>query len=105
MKIKIILALDAYKGSLTQIDAIKVMKSAIQDVFPYADIVEMPMADGGEGTLDVISYAMPSVEKVPICVTGPHGKKIDTSMGVMNEETALIEIAKIAGLTHVPRAE
>ncbi|MFC0300200.1 glycerate kinase [Virgibacillus soli] len=102
LKIKIILALDAYKGSLTQIDAIKVMKSAIQDVFPYADIVEMPMADGGEGTLDVISYAMPSVEKVPICVTGPHGKKIDTSMGVMNEETALIEIAKIAGLTHVP---
>ncbi len=51
---KILLAPDSFKGSLSSLDVIRIMRSVIQDEWPEAEVIGVPMADGGEGTLDCI---------------------------------------------------
>jgi len=51
---RILIAPDAFKGSLTSFEAAAAMQAGIRSIMPDADIVTMPLADGGEGTLDVM---------------------------------------------------
>lgn len=99
---KIVVAPDSYKGSLSQVQAATIMKNAVYHVLPNCHVVEKPMADGGEGTLEVLLQSLDETERLPIAVTGPIGKKINTSIGVINGDTGVIEIASIAGLPMVP---
>ncbi|WP_044748229.1 glycerate kinase [Bacillus alveayuensis] len=98
----IVIAPDSYKGSLTAIEVGTTIQKAFLSEFPQASIEVIPMADGGEGTLDAFIYAVGG-ERVPIEVTGPLGDKIETEYGVLNDrKTVVIEIAKIVGLPMVP---
>ncbi|MGM8366617.1 glycerate kinase [Virgibacillus sp. W0181] len=95
---KIVVAPDAFKGSLTQVEAAIAMERAVKEVQPSCSVIPKPMADGGEGTLDAMLTAVPSQERLPIHVTGPLGNRIKTTIGVIHHDTAVIEVATIAGL-------
>src|SRR5690625_425240 len=97
----IVVAPDSYKGSLTALQAAEIIQSAILEVDQSSQVSVMPMADGGEGTLDCLLSTTRS-EKVPITCTGPLGEKITTYYGITQFGTAIIEIANIAGLVQVP---
>lgn len=99
---KIVVAPDSFKGSLTQVEAAHIMEQGIRDVIPNSQVIKKPMADGGEGTLDALLTAAPQSERIPIEVTGPLGDQIQTSIGVINHDTAVIEVAAICGLPLVP---
>ncbi|GGJ54291.1 glycerate kinase [Virgibacillus salexigens] len=100
---KIVLAPDSFKGSLTSLEAATTMKQAIQSIDEQATISIKPMADGGEGTVDVL-LASTKGEKVPITCTGPLGTPIHTYYAVLKNNTAVIEIANIAGLTQIAKS-
>jgi glycerate kinase len=99
---KIVLAPDAFKGSLTAIEAANTMKKAIHDSFPDWKPETIPMADGGEGTLDALLNATGG-KRISIRCRGPLGNCISTSYGIIEEKTAAIECAKIIGLTLVEK--
>jgi glycerate 2-kinase len=100
--VKIVLAPDSYKGSLTAKQACEAMEEGIRKVLPDAEIVKIPMADGGEGTVqslvDATSGTFHTVE-----VTGPLGQKVKASYGVLGDkETAVLEMAEASGLYLIP---
>lgn len=97
---KIVVAPDSFKGSLTSVEVSNIMKDAILDVNKEYDVIEKPMADGGEGTLQTLQESL-EADRIPITCTGPLGKKIHT-MYAIKQHTAIIECANIAGLPQVP---
>lgn len=101
----ILLAPDSFKGSLTAIQAAKTMEKAIASVYPDDVITMKPMADGGEGTVDVVASSTKNSRYVSITCTGPLGQPIETYYGMLDEHVAVIEIANIAGLIQVPEEE
>jgi len=97
-----VVAPDSFKGTLTQVEAARIMKEAIVQKHTDAKVTMKPMADGGEGTLDTLLASIPNSKKISCEVTGPLGKKIKTNIGVINDETVVIEIATIVGLPLLP---
>lgn len=99
--LKILIAPDSFKGSISAIDAAKSIERGLQNGFGdavHADILCIPIADGGEGTLDTL--AIPE-NRVFCEVTGPHFSPLKAPYGKMGE-TAVIEMASAAGLTLIP---
>ena len=94
---KIIIAPDSFKHSLSALEACKAISSAAQKAMPDASIVEMPVADGGEGSVDSIIGAMDG-EKIAHNVKGPLFEDIESYYGRAGD-TAIIEMAAICGLT------
>ncbi len=102
---KIVICIDSFKGSLTSLSAGKAVAEAAEIVFPGVETVVLPLADGGEGTMDAILYAGGG-EKVTIPVTGPLGNTIEASYGILPQnKTAVIEMSAAAGITLVPKEE
>ncbi|MGN8647484.1 glycerate kinase [Gracilibacillus sp. HCP3S3_G5_1] len=97
---KIVIAPDSYKGSLSATDVANTIKTAIQ-LSGNHEIITKPMADGGEGTIEAILSAT-SGERIQISTLGPLGKTIETSYAIINQNTAVIETAMHAGLYQVP---
>lgn len=97
----ILLAPDSYKGSLTSVQVAGIMKRAISTLNYDGNTVSIPMADGGEGTVDTLLSSMRG-KQVALTCKGPLGEKIDTYYAILPDGTAVIEIANIAGLTQVP---
>ena len=97
----IVLAPDSFKGSLTSIQVTKIMKKAIIDMNSNYTVVEKPMADGGEGTIESLLTATKG-KNIPIKCTGPLGEEIHTAYAIVESKTAVIECASIAGLIQVP---
>lgn len=96
-----IAAPDSFKGSISAADAAYAIKKGMEsensdDVI--FDVLTLPVADGGEGTLDALRG---QYERRSANVTGPDGKKITAEYGV-SADTALIEMASAAGLTLIP---
>lgn len=99
---KIVIAPDSFKGCLSSIEVGTIMEKAFLDVSSSFQTNVIPMADGGEGTLETLIYATEG-KKVKTIATGPLGVKIPTEYGVLGDQkTAVIEIASIAGLHMVP---
>lgn len=94
---KIILAPDSFKGSLTSMQAISIIKKAVIKYFPYANIVELPIADGGEGTVEALVEALHG-EYRDVVTMDPIGRKIKAVYGIVNGDTAVIETAAASGL-------
>lgn len=95
---KILVAPDSYKGTMSQTEAGIAMKRALLQVNPNLDIVVKPMADGGEGTLDVLASHSKNVQEVTLPVPGPLGKKIMSKFIIIKGKTAVIEVAEVLGL-------
>ena len=95
--------MDSFKGSLTSMEAGAAVCSGIFRVYPNAKISVLPMADGGEGTVEALTLGMGG-ELQSIKVTGPSDdQKITAQYGILRDKkTAIIEMAAAAGLTLLP---
>lgn len=95
---KFVLAPDSFKESMSAKTAAFAMKKGIMKVFPEAECVIVPMADGGEGTLESLVSATEG-EIIKTDVIGPLGKKVTAEYGLLGDsETAVIEMASASGL-------
>ncbi|MGI6160636.1 MAG: glycerate kinase [Christensenellales bacterium] len=94
---KIIIAPDSFKGSLSSIEAIEIISSAIKSNWGEQEIIKVPVADGGEGTADaLVTAAGGHFESAQ--VSGGMGEEVTAKYGVIYGDTAVIEMAAIAGL-------
>ena len=94
---KILLAPDSFKGTISSIDAINYLEDAAKRHFSDLEIVRVPIADGGEGTVDAIIEATGGEYRY-LDVTGPIGKKVKAKYGIINGRIAVIEMAQASGL-------
>ena len=95
---RIVLAPDSFKGCLTAVQVCNALESGIKRSFPDAEIVKVPMADGGEGTVQSLVDASDG-RIVEAMVTDPLGRKIKSFFGIMGGgRTAVIEMAAASGL-------
>ena len=102
---KVVAAIDSFKGSLSSMEAGNAAKEGILLAKPDAQIAVKPLADGGEGTTDALIEGM-NGEKVEMTATGPLGKPVDCYYGYLpDSQTAIIEMAAAAGITLVTDAE
>lgn len=103
---KVVVAIDSLKGSLSSVDAGNAIKEGVLEVCPDAEVVVKPLADGGEGTIEALVQGMKGIE-YKIEVHGPLGKKVTASYGIIEEgeKTAIIEMAQAAGITLVSKQE
>lgn len=97
---KVIIAIDSFKGSLTSLQAGNAIREGIKRVYPNADTEVRPIADGGEGTVDTLVAGLQG-EKMTARVTGPLGEKIQAQYGIVDGNTAVIEMSAAAGITLV----
>ena len=97
---KIVIASDSFKGSLTSFEAGNAIKTAAEKVFGDAEIIVSPLADGGEGTAEALLEGLGG-RIINCTVDGPMGDKIDAQYSLTDDNTAIIDIAAAAGLTLV----
>lgn len=98
---KIVIAIDSFKGSMTSIEAGEAASEGIKTVFPDAETIIRPIADGGEGTVDALIEGMQG-ERQRVSVTGPLGTSVWAEYGIVDQATAVIEMSAAAGITLVP---
>lgn len=98
---KVVIAIDSFKGSMTSLEAGGAVKDALLRVDPDAEAKVMPLADGGEGTVAAMCAGLGG-EMVEAEVTGPLGERVTAKYCIVNGSTAVIEMAEAAGLTLVP---
>lgn len=102
---KVVVAIDSLKGSLTSLEAGNAIREGVLRADPEAEVVVRPLADGGEGTVEALTLGMGGqLERV--LVTGPLGRPVECVYGIVPEQgTAIIEMSGAAGITLVPDAE
>ena len=98
---KVIVAIDSLKGSLSSLQAGAAAKAGILRAIPDAIVSVKPVADGGEGTVTALVSGL-SGRSVTIAVTGPLGETVEATYGILPDHTAVIEMAEAAGLPLVP---
>ncbi len=98
-RMKIVVAPDSFKGSLTAAEAARAMEAGIRRIYPDADVSLVPMADGGEGFVEAVLLAIGGrIETAR--VLNPLGKRIEARYGICEDDTtAVIEMAAASGLT------
>ncbi len=102
---KIIIAPNAFKDSLTAVEVADSMEVGIRRMLPDAEIIKLPIADGGDGTLELIIHASGG-EMIAHEVIGPLGDTLKARFGVLPDgKKAIIEMAEASGLRLVPMAE
>lgn len=93
-----ILVPDSFKGTLSAIEVCNIMKSSIKNLYKDANIISVPVADGGEGTVDAFLYALGG-EKKSIWVSDAFNEqKILAHYAMLKDDIAVIEMATCAGL-------
>lgn len=102
---KVVVAMDSMKGSLSSLEAGNAVSEGIHRVFRDAEVTVCPLADGGEGTVEALTLGMNgTIEKVN--VTGPLGSMIEASYGrIAESNTAIIEMSAAAGITLVNESD
>ncbi|WP_412872548.1 glycerate kinase [Curtobacterium flaccumfaciens] len=95
---RIIVAPDSFKGTATAASIAAAVRDGWLTERPDDDVVLVPMADGGEGTLDAFATAVPGAVRVPVTVTGPGGTPVDTHWLRLPDGRAVVELAATSGL-------
>jgi len=99
---RIVIAPDSFKECATAPEVAEAIGSGVRRVVPEAELALVPMADGGEGTVDALVAATGGVT-VDVEVTGPLGGRVRSRYGILGDcQTAVIEMAAAAGLALVP---
>jgi len=99
---KVVIAIDSFKGSLTSVEAAEAVASGIKEAYADARTVCVPLADGGEGTVEALVHASGG-ERVELTVTGPLGEPIQAAYGLLDGgSAAVIEVAAACGLPLLP---
>ena len=99
---KIVLAPDSFKGSLRAVEACHALEEGAKRVFPHAEFIRIPLADGGEGTLDALLMGANGRMRTQI-VRGPLGDPVEARWGILPDGRAVIEMAQACGLDLVQR--
>ena len=98
---KVVIAIDSLKGSLSSLEAGTAAAAGIHHVDPAVETVVRPLADGGEGTVQALTEGLGG-RFVTVPVTGPAGKPVDCPYGILDQtQTAIIEMSGAAGITQV----
>ncbi len=98
---KILIAPDSFKESLSALQAARAIASGLRRVLPEAELILLPMADGGEGTVEALLAAVGG-RRIRSKVSGPLGDPLTAAWGLLPDGTAVIEMAAASGLVHVP---
>ena len=98
---KVVVAIDSFKGSLTSLEAGEAVRAGVLKADKDAEVVIRPLADGGEGTVEALAVGMGG-EMIGCEVTGPLGEKVLAKYCIVKGSTAVIEMAQAAGLPLVP---
>ena len=93
---KIVIASDSFKGSMSSVDVAQAAENGIREILPDCQVVAVNVADGGEGTVEAIVDALGG-EIIKAKVSDPLGRKIEACYGIAGE-TAIIEMAAASGL-------
>ena len=102
---KIVIASDSFKGSLSSAEVAACGERAVHRLFPDCKVVQLPVADGGEGTAETLTAALGG-QSVTAIVHDPLGRLITARYGwIAQEQTALIEMAAASGLPLLPLEE
>ena len=99
---KVVVAIDSLKGSLSSLEAGKVIQEGIYSVLPDAEVFVRPLADGGEGTMEALTFGLGG-KFVQVEVKGPLGEAVNCPYGIVEEKKlAIVDISGAAGITLVP---
>lgn len=99
---KVVVAIDSFKGSLSSIEAGQAVKAGVLAAHPDANVIIKPLADGGEGTTDAFIKGLGG-QRIDLTVTGPMGSPVSCYYGYLEKDkTAIIEMASASGITLVP---
>ncbi|MCT9845287.1 glycerate 2-kinase [Leclercia adecarboxylata ATCC 23216 = NBRC 102595] len=102
---KIVIAPDSYKESLSATEVARAIEKGFREIFPDAEYVSVPVADGGEGTVEAMIAATNGTMQHAV-VTGPLGESVNACWGISGDGvTAFIEMAAASGLVLVPPAQ
>jgi len=102
---KIVIAPDSYKESLSALEVATAIERGFREIFPSAHYIKLPVADGGEGTVDAMVAATHG-RIVHVPVTGPLGERVEGFYGLSgDEQSAFIEMAAASGLERVAPAQ
>jgi glycerate kinase len=102
---KVVVAIDSFKGSMTSIEAGRAVAEGIHRVDPSAEVIVRPLADGGEGTVEALAEGMNGTLK-SIIVVGPREKRVNCTYCILKEtNTAIIEMSGTSGITLLTKAE
>lgn len=102
---RVVVAIDSLKGSLSSLEAGNSIKEGVLRVYPDAEVAVRPLADGGEGTVEALALGM-NGRLETVTVTGPADKPVDCVYGMLDEsKTAIVEMSGAAGITQVTGTE
>jgi glycerate kinase len=104
-EMRVLVAPDKLKGSLSAVGAAEAISRGLRKVGAHLEVERCPVADGGEGTLDVLIGALGG-EARRASILGPHGREIDARFGFVPERAlAIVESAEAVGLAHLAASE
>ena len=106
---KIVIAPDSYKESLSAMDVATQIEAGFREIYPDAEYIKLPVADGGEGTVEAM-VAATGGRTINLRVTGPTGQPVMAHFGMTgnkpdNKKCAVIEMASASGLECIPPEE
>jgi glycerate 2-kinase len=96
---RLVIAPDSFKGTASATVAAAAIARGWASARPDDEVVELPMADGGEGTLDAFATAVPGARWMPERVLGPDNAPVDTEWLLLPDGTGVVELARASGLT------
>lgn len=96
---RVLIAADKFKGSLTAVEVAAHVEAGLRTVVPALTVESLPVADGGDGTVDAAVAA--GFERRTVRVTGPLGEPVEAAYA-LREGTAVVEMAEASGLRHLP---
>ena len=94
---KFIVIPDSFKGTMSSMEVCNIMKTTIKKHYPDGEVITIPVADGGEGSVDAFLAALGG-KKVAVSTKGPYFQEQSAEYGIINQDTAIIETASCAGL-------
>ncbi len=96
---KIVIAPDSFKGTLSSLQVCNIVKESLLQERDDLEIIEVPIADGGEGMTESFICAFPGSEKIEFQAKSPLGRDIDVYYAIVSGDTAVIEMAMASGIT------
>lgn len=94
----VVIALDSLKGSITAAAAANAVAEGWRSIESSAQILQRPMADGGEGTIAAFAAADERATMMPVTVDGPHGEPVDAQWLLLPDGTGVVELASTSGI-------
>lgn len=96
---RVVVAPDSFKGTISAADAAAAIAAGWSEVRQGDELALVPMADGGEGTIDAFEAAVDGSRRVPVTVLGPDGRSVDASWLALPDGTGVVELANTSGIT------